>query len=214
MDHSALSWTGDRFVRISGLKVILPEGRKLLDDGYSIDLISPDDLAGMTAAMRVNPTVRAFIAPGILAYGHADPLDRIVHESHPDPEWRAAYSPKWHPSRLWGTAWKRKPGQRAAVIYVRAQERELVGTTYHELFHTVAGNLPADEWKAVEAACSPYRDLNATLPSDHPEKMKGWTLEPVEEPAAYLFERFAIGLPPRYGFKLPWRVRRTFKGSG
>lgn len=208
MDRFALAWTGDRFVRISARNVTLPEGRRLLPDGYPIDRISASDLAGMTAAMRINPTVRAFVAPGLLTFGHADALDRIMHTSHPDPEWREAYGPTWHPSRVWGQAWRRWQG-RAATIYVRSQERELISTTYHELFHTIVGNLADAEWIAIEAACAPYREWNASLPEGHPDRAKPLGLIGEEEPAAYSFERFATGqfLP----FKLPWRVRRTFR---
>lgn len=211
MDAFAYGWTGDRFQRISARLTLLPDGNKLVSEGLSINIVSRDDLASMTAAMRVNPTASAFIAPGLLTYGHATEVDRIVHESHPDPAWREAYGPRWHHTGIMGCAWRREPGQRNAIVFVRSHPRELTATLYHELFHTIVGNLWEAEWEAVQAACDPLLKLNMALADDDPARKPGLWLAKPEEPAAWAFECFATGRPAPLGLRLPWRIRRIFK---
>lgn len=222
MDRFALTWTGDRFQRISGFGIgRFPNGSRLIPDGRPIDVIEPDELAAMESMIaRVNPTITAFVSPGMLCYDHRSPESQKAYWAASDlktrdeneREWRHA----WHLGQFFLRT-QRSPG----IIWVRViplnRKEYLIGPQphlvilAHELFHSITHNLRASEWQAIEAATAPLRALNAAAPKSHLDRRNPAWFEGDEEPAAYTFERFATGRALPFGIRLPWRVRRIFR---
>lgn len=222
MDRFALTWTGDRFQRISGFGIgRFPNGSRLIPEGRPINVIEPDELAAMEAMIRrVNPTLTAFISPGMLCYDHRDIASEQAYYAATDQKTRDENAPAWRHASHIGQSFSRRRHP-TGIIWVRTiplvRTKYLIGPAphlvilAHELFHSVAKNLPASEWKAVEAATAPIRALNDAAPESHLDQRNAYWLRGDEEPAAYAFERFATGRPLPFGIRLPWRVRRIYR---
>lgn len=222
MDRFALTWTGERFQRISGFKIgRFPNGSRLIPDGRPVDAIEPDELAAMEAMIgRVNPTITAFISPGMLCYDHRDFDSERAYYAATDQKTRDEHAPSWVHAFHIGQCFPRRR-HHGCIVWVRTipliRFKYLNGPAphlvilAHELFHSVAKNLPDEEWKAVEAATAPIRALNATVPETHLDQRNAFWLQGKEEPAAFTFERFATGRALPFGIRLPWRVRRIYR---
>lgn len=211
MIHPVLAWTGNRIVPVS-IFPRLPGGGTLIHDADTLYAIPEADLRAMEIAMRINPTVMMFIAPGATRFGHADATDEIVHRAHPDPAWREAYAPRWHSSPSLGRAWKRVPGQRTGVIYLRREPAGMVATLFHELLHTIAWNFTDEEWSLIAAHGDRIRAANLAEDffTGSPDRRPPLWLGLDEEGPAYAFERYATGQSQPFGLDLPRPVRRLF----
>lgn len=208
-----LVWDGITFRPRPAEHIMLPEGARLVPGKHPPAKVGQAALGRYAQAMNVNPNISVYLGAGLEMFGYpvggGPELYRTMLEYQPD--FASAYAPSFHLRKclgmcFWDAGFRQK-------IYVKTNQKSVLSTLFHELFHSIYKHIPGERKVSLEEFGNVIRDRNGKVDTIDPDVKSASWLDQDEEAEALAFEHFATGRPMPFGLALPSPVRATFDAA-